>query len=152
MDINSEQHGGSVDDGSIDFDRYRDAEGFIPDWLHELDRCSHWIEAALEHSGDTHSIGDIAEMVSTGALQLWPGLKAVIVTEIVHYPRMSAVNFFLAGGDLEELEVMEKVVTEWAKKIGCKRVTLHGRRGWDKTFLTKDRGWKPEWWVLAKEI
>ena len=117
----------------------------------DLQRLRHHVEAALEYSGGTHGIEDIAEGLKTGRFQLWPAENSVIVTEIIVYPRLKNLHFFLAGGDLDELRLMQPLVESWGKNMGCTRVSLAGRKGWEKTFL-KDRGYKPKWFVLSKDL
>ena len=117
----------------------------------DLERLRHHVEAALEYSGGTHGIEDIAEGIKTGRFQLWPADNSVIVTEIIVYPRLKNLHFFLAGGDLDELRLMQPLVESWGQSMGCTRVSLAGRKGWEKTFL-KDRGYKPKWFVLSKDL
>lgn len=114
-------------------------------------RCSKWLEAALEYSGGTHGIEDIAEGVRDGRFQFWPAPRAAAITEIIVYPRLKALNWFLAGGDLDELKAMRPYVELWAKQQGCSRSTFAGRRGWERTFL-KDEGYEPKWFVVSKEL
>jgi len=116
-----------------------------------LKRLRHHVEAALEYSGGTHNFDDVAEMVGDHRLQLWPASNSVVLTEIIVYPRLKNLHYFLAGGDLDELSRMRPMIESWGKSIGCTRVTLAGRRGWAKTFL-KDEGYSPQWSVLAKEL
>ena len=117
----------------------------------QLDRLRHHVEAALEYSGGTHNFDDVAEMVEQNRLQLWPAKDSVVLTEIIVYPRLKNLHYFLAGGDLDELSRMRPLIESWGKSIGCTRVTLAGRRGWAKTFL-KDEGYSPQWSVMAKEL
>jgi hypothetical protein len=117
----------------------------------QLERLRHHVEAALEYSGGTHNFDDVAEMVEQNRLQLWPAKDSVVLTEIIVYPRLKNLHYFLAGGDLDELSRMRPLIESWGKSIGCTRVTLAGRRGWAKTFL-KDEGYSPQWSVLAKEL
>ena len=117
----------------------------------QLDRLRHHVEAALEYSGGTHNFDDVAEMVEQNRLQLWPAKDSVVLTEIIVYPRLKNLHYFLAGGDLDELSRMRPLIESWGKSIGCTRVTLAGRRGWSETFL-KDEGYRPKWAVLAKEL
>ena len=117
----------------------------------QLERLRHHVEAALEYSGGTHNFDDVAEMVEQNRLQLWPAKDSVVLTEIVVYPRLKNLHYFLAGGDLDELSRMRPLIESWGKSIGCTRVTLEGRRGWAKTFL-KDEGYSPQWSVMAKEL
>jgi hypothetical protein len=117
----------------------------------DLQRLRHHVEAALEYSGGTHGIEDIAEGLKTGRFQLWPADNSVIVTEIIVYPRLKNLHFFLAGGDLDELRLMRPLIESWGKSMGCTRVSLAGREGWAKTFL-RDEGYKPKWFVLSKDL
>lgn len=116
-----------------------------------LDRLRHHVEAALEYSGGTHNFEDIAEMVRDHRLQLWPAKDSVVLTEIIVYPRLKNLHYFLAGGDLDELSRMRPLIESWGKSIGCTRVTLAGRAGWSRSFL-KDEGYSSKWTVMAKEL
>jgi hypothetical protein len=121
------------------------------DTFAELARCRQWLEAALEYAGGTHTFNDIANGVMSGRFQLWPNKNSAVVTEIVVYPQLKDLHYFLAGGNLEELKQMRPIIEAWGKSVGCTRVSLAGRRGWDRTFL-KDEGYEPQWFVLAKEL
>lgn len=117
----------------------------------DLERLRHHVEAALEYSGGTHGIEDIAEGLKKGRFQLWPANDSVVVTEIIVYPRLKNLHFFLAGGDLDELRLMRPLIESWGRDMGCTRVSLAGREGWSKTFL-RDEGYKPKWFVLSKDL
>jgi hypothetical protein len=121
------------------------------DQFSELNRCRQWVEDALEYSGGTHSFDDIAAGVLAKKFQLWPNHNSAVVTEIVVYPNTKNLHFFLAGGNLDELKMMRPHIEAWGKSIGCTRVTLAGRKGWERTFL-KDEGYEPQWFVLSKEL
>lgn len=119
--------------------------------LTEFWRLRKHIEAALEYSAGTHTIDDVADLILRGKLQCWEGSDSIIITEIVVYPQLKDLHFFLAGGDLDEISLMEPLITAWGKSLGCTRVSLAGRKGWQKSFL-KDRGYEPKWSVLSKEL
>ena len=116
-----------------------------------LERLRHHVEAALEYSGGTHDFDDIVEMVGKNQLQVWPASQSIVLTEIIVYPRLKNLHYFLAGGDLDELSRMRPMIESWGKSLGCTRVSLAGRRGWANTFL-KDEGYSPQWTVLAKQL
>ena len=116
-----------------------------------LERLRQHVEAALEYSGGTHQFEDVLEMVEKNQLQVWPATQSIVLTEIIVYPRLKNLHYFLAGGDLDELSRMRPMIESWGKSIGCTRVSLAGRRGWAKTFL-KDEGYSPQWTVLAKQL
>jgi hypothetical protein len=116
-----------------------------------LERLRQHVEAALEYSGGTHQFEDVLEMVKKNQLQVWPATQSIVLTEIIVYPRLKNLHYFLAGGDLDELSRMRPMIESWGKSLGCTRVSLAGRRGWAKTFL-KDEGYSPQWTVLAKKL
>lgn len=119
--------------------------------LEQLERLRHHVEAALEYSGGTHAFDDIVEMVKKEQLQVWPATQSIVLTEVIVYPKLKNLHYFLAGGDLDELSRMRPMIEFWGKSLGCTRVSLAGRRGWAKTFL-KDEGYSPQWTVLAKQL
>lgn len=121
------------------------------DLFTQLGRCRKYIEDALEYSGGTHTFDDVAAGVLKGEFQLWHHDNAAIVTEIVVYPRLKDLHFFLAGGNLDELQQMTPIIEDWGRSVGCTRVSLAGRKGWQRTFL-KDRGYEPQWHILSKEL
>jgi hypothetical protein len=117
----------------------------------DFERLRHHVAAALEYSGGTHEIEDIAEGIRRGQFQLWSGRDSAVVTEICVYPQLKDLHYFLAGGDLDELRLMRPLIEQWGKSIGCSRVSLAGRKGWERTFL-KDEGYEPKWFILCKDL
>ena len=117
------------------------------DWL----RCKPWIEAALSYAHGTHTIQDVEDAIGSGHMQFWPGENCALVTELIDYPRKRALNFFLIGGDLQELvEKWEPHICEWARKAGCTHVIGVGRRGFERVF--RSRGYSPVWFVIMKDL
>jgi len=123
----------------------------MADLFDDVHRCRAYIEAALEYSQGTHTFADIAAGLLSGRYQLWVGQNSAVVTEIIVYPRLKDLHYFLAGGDLDELKKMRPHIEGWGIKQGCTRVTLAGRPGWAKTFL-KDEGYEPAWFILKKDL
>ena len=106
----------------------------MADLFEDVARCRTYIEAALEYSQGTHTFSDIAAGLLSGRYQLWAGQNSAVVTEIIVYPRMRDLHYFLAGGDLDELKEIRPRIEDWGRKNGCSRVSLAGRPGWAKTF------------------
>lgn len=124
-------------------------EGVV--WKEDFMRCSPWLEAALGYTGGTHNLQDILDGVLRGEYQFWPGERCAVITEIMNFPRKRVFNFFLAGGDLKELEAMTPTMEAWAKFRECDSAMLTGRKGWLRTFLP-GRGYTAKWQTLSKEI
>lgn len=90
-------------------------------------------------------------MVAADECQAWSGPASVVITEIVVHPRKRVLNIFLAGGNLPEIEAMTPLILEWGKSRGCVAATFTGRRGWGRTYLTK-QGWTERLVMFAKEL
>lgn len=107
------------------------------------------IEDALKYADDSHSFADIKAAVERGELQFWPGVHSVIITEVVEFPRYKALNLFLAGGKLWELDAMLPEVEKFAEVVGADRITLNGRKGWTRSFVAQ-RGYREKSVVMEK--
>jgi hypothetical protein len=116
-----------------------------------VERARPFLEAALEYTQGTHTYADVVQDLDTGKSQLWDTDQAAVVTEIHVSPRAKTCHLFLAGGDLNELERILRVIERWAKSEGCTRMSLAGRRGWERTFL-RGEGYAPAWTVMTKEL
>jgi hypothetical protein len=122
----------------------------MTDWA-EFDRCRKYLEDALEYNNTGQTLDDVKAGLLSGEYILWPGENCAVVTEHFDGPTGKFLNFFLAGGDLQELESMLAPIETWAKSAGVNKITLYGRRGWERTFL-KDAGYKTQWVVMTKEL
>lgn len=116
-----------------------------------LDEARPVLEKALDLAGGTHTWEDVVQAVHTGHLQFWPGVRSAIITEIIEYPRMRTLHFFLAGGNIAELKVMLPPIEAWGQSKGCTSASLTGRLGWSRSFLTQD-GWTPKAVVMTKDL
>lgn len=98
-----------------------------------------FVDKALEHTHGTHLHTDILAGVLSGQFVFWTvrgetQYHAIIVTQILQYPRLRALNVFLVGGDVLMnwfCEVQEAIET-YAQRNSCFRVQALGRRGWLK--------------------
>lgn len=105
----------------------------------ELEHFRPLIEAALAYSQDTCSWSDVVTEVMEGRafLMIHPSRKSVCVVQPVH-----DLHFFTASGDMNDVMEMEEEAERKAKASGFDRMTLAGRKGWQRVL--KSRGWKPE--------
>lgn len=118
--------------------------GFAEAW----ERCSPWIEAALERASGTHDLEDVRACVGRGEATLWAGRNAAVVTERVDYPKFSTFHFWLGGGDLTEIRdvLIPRAEAHYAAQ-GCRYATITGRRGWARAL-----GYAPIHYTCAKEL
>lgn len=96
------------------------------------------LEKALQFDTEGSTFDKVAEQVSTTHAQYWPITdRSVIVTQIDG----KDLHFWLATGDIVELQAITPRILDFGRDMGCTRATLTGRRGWVKSFL-RDTGWR----------
>jgi hypothetical protein len=118
----------------------------------EIDRARPYIQAALRYAKGTHTYEDVVAAVERGDMQFWSGLSSAIITEIIAQPQCRVLNFFLAGGNRAELELLYPAVERWGRMMGCTRAAMLGRKGWERTFLTQKEGWHTTLVAYEKEL
>ena len=108
------------------------------------------LEKALQHSGGTHTLQNVGEKVAAGKAQYWQKGSAVVITELLETPQMRVLHFWLVTGELQDVIVLSEKVIAWGRRVGCKRATLAGRRGWEKVLAGS--GWSPELVLMGRDI
>jgi hypothetical protein len=126
-----------------------------------LDLVAHWekveslLDAAMPVSLQRYQPIDVLAMCIQGAplTQAWMigegnELLAVMVTQVIQYPRRRGLMIFsLSGARMDEwFEKADELITTYAKHMGCDHIQAEGRRGWERvlglepraTFLVKD--------------
>jgi len=106
----------------------------------------------LPFTGGTHTLDDVLQGVEEGRFIIWPGHRSVIVTEIVDTPGHSILVFFLAAGSMREMRRLYPIILAWGKTQGCTRARIVGRKGWERSFITREEGFTPTAVVFEKEI
>ena len=116
----------------------------------EWARCKPWIEAALEYAFG-YTIDDVWQAVEDGEAIFWPGRASAVITQVWIFPQAKALNYWLAGGDLDELvNEMRPLIEERAKAAGLTHIIIAGRGGWTRAL--RATGYAPIWTALGKEI
>jgi hypothetical protein len=133
----------------MDYEKYK-LNGELPLWAVLFQKVEKILERALKYD-DTYNIEDVADCISNGTMQLWPTDKSAIVTQLQVFPRMKVLHVYLAGGNLQDLEMLAPHIQKFAEDMGCRKITLTGRRGWSRTFVTKFN-MKPTHYWLSTEV
>src|SRR5437773_4119592 len=110
------------------------------------------IERALAYSGGSHTLADLEAAIADGGAQLWTGEDSAIVTELKQTPQQKILLFWLAAGNLTELRGMARGIEEWGRQQHCDKAQLIGRRGWERSALVTEDGWKAVSIVMEKEL
>ena len=101
---------------------------------------------ALSVAGNTHAPEDVAKAVEEGRMQAWTRGESLVVTEVREFPKFSALNVFLAVGNLDEVLSLIPDMEAFARAHGCKTMRMEGRKGWRRVL--PDYGWKEDQKVI----
>jgi hypothetical protein len=116
----------------------------------EWARCKHWIAAALPYTRGALTIEDVEAGLLSGRFMLWPGPSAAAITEFNEYPRLTALNIFLVGGDRAGMRQLLPAIREFAKRSGCKRMEAGGRKGFER--IAESFGFTHAWSLFIEEL
>lgn len=133
----------------IDYERYK-VNGELPLWAELFRESERHLVRALKYD-DTHNLQDIADNIANGSMQLWPAPKGAMVTQVQNYPRKRILHIYMAGGELESLMTLQTHIEKFAQDMGCQRITLTGRRGWQRIF-SNWKNVKPTHFWLSMEV
>lgn len=91
-------------------------------------------EAALARAGDTHTWQDVCDRIAKGLAQWWAteDQRGAIITEILVYPQLNVINYWLAAGDLHACMSLVPHIEQWAVARGCTRGIGLGRPGFSR--------------------
>lgn len=115
-----------------------------------------WVDAALAAGGDLYGPDDVRAGIERRDYQLWllfdPGLSGFALTQIVTYPRATALVVQLCGGVGVDgwLSDLVGLLERFGAAKGCERLICEGRRGWVKKLGAL--GWSPRTTVFVKEL
>lgn len=119
-----------------------------------MDRLDHFkpqIMAAMRHGVYTHSYDDIIDMVATKHLvPRFYGDDSFALITINTFPKAKHFHLFIAGGNLDTIVAHGPQIIAEAKAAGCTRVTLNGRKGWER--VTEKLGAKRAYTMMTLEV
>jgi hypothetical protein len=105
-----------------------------------------WIEKAAQQTGCPWTLAQIRTALEERRMQMWvvwadgtPNI--VLITETYETAAGLTCSITVAAGSkLNESWPALDTVQRWAKEQGCVRMTLEGRKGWER--LMSPRGWR----------
>ena len=110
-------------------------------------------EKALAQGGGTHALNDVLDRVRENRACCWTNGDSVVVTEILVFPRLRAVNYWIIAGKLQECAALQPDIDAWAISEGCSVATATGRMGWLRLSETPlGAGWKPAGVKFTKSL
>ncbi len=101
------------------------------------------INSALRYADESLTFEDVEQALANDYAQCWATPASVVVTQVVERASELALHIWLAGGRLDDIEVMAPTILGWGKHRGCTVATFTGRKGWLRTFLGRT-GWSQD--------
>lgn len=110
------------------------------------------LQKALEYQGGTHTVADVADYIERGDAQLWVRDDAMIVTQVDQKPRTRHLVYWIACGDLHDVQELSEEIDKWGREQGCTLAVSHCRKGWKRAMSLY--GWyeNPDLIVLQKDL
>lgn len=116
--------------------------------VQELYRFMDGLLVAIKHGASMMSFEDVVERVVSGRFNVWSNDTGLCVTEIIDTPTRKLMNTVLGAGDLVGVKELQETIEKSAPELGCKVVTIIGRKGWGKVFS----GYKDSATLYMKEL
>ena len=115
------------------------------------------IGAAIEKSNGEYDLDDIADLIRDGYMYMLVATKehkimAVFLTEVIQYPRKTAIRLSLGAGEgMDEwAKPLYETMVAGAQNIGAELIEVQGRPGWGR-FL-KQFGCEDKYHIVTKEV
>lgn len=93
----------------------------------------------------------VREDLCRGLKAIWIADAGVAITEVFETPKGWCCHIFGAAGTESQkgqIDAIIATIEQWARSIGCTRVTLQGRKGWARRL----RDYRQTGIVLEKEF
>jgi hypothetical protein len=98
---------------------------------------SHFIQMAIDKGSDRFCLSDVLKLLEEKKAQLFvfrdEEILGACVTTIESSRACKWLRIMWAGGrDLDKWFHFLEPIEQWAKSIGCEKVVIIGRKGWEK--------------------
>lgn len=108
--------------------------------LDQLERWQTTMMKSMHHGEDTYTFDDIVNGILANRFLFFSYPEHFFLMEKVTYPQYSVFHCFLAGGSLPSILRHIPEMERLGKELGCKKLSLAGRKGWERTLM--EFGWK----------
>ena len=108
------------------------------------------IESAMRRVNYMYSFNDIVASIMRQERQFYQFEGCCVIMQLDTTPNWKSYHCFLACGSTEAILAAEPQITDVAKQLGCKYLSLSGRVGWPKRL--RGTGWKHLISVMYKEV
>lgn len=102
--------------------------------VEHLERWRPKIEEALAYGGSAYTFDQVVQGCVQAKIlaRFWD--DAFMLVQVVEYPNSRHYHIFVAGGNMQTLIAARPQIIEAARAAGCERISLSGRKGWERMF------------------
>ncbi len=93
------------------------------------------LERAIAEAGGITDFAGVYNDVASGRMQVFATGGSILLAEVQQYRLAKVLQLCYGAGALSEMEPWFDTVLEWGRQMGCTKVVMLGRRGWERTFL-----------------
>ena len=108
------------------------------------------LEDALELGGGDHTVEELADEVRAGRAQCFHNQRAVVFTQIEEHRLWKGLRVYAAAGSLEDVMTLQPELEDLAKREGCSKLIMIGRRGWRRVLPAY--GWRETMVVYERPL
>lgn len=105
---------------------------------------------ALHQAGNTHHLDDVMRALREGEARLFERDGSLIVAQILHHPRRSVLEIWVAAGVMDDMLSLLPEVEAWGREHRATLAQVIGRRGWQP--VAEQHGYAATATIYRKEI
>lgn len=98
------------------------------------------LEKALHLGGDEHTVEELIEDVRARKAQCLHNDQAIVFTQVEQHRNHRVLRVYVAAGDMDAVLSLQPQAVDLARKEGCDRLVMTGRKGW--AWVLPKRGWR----------
>jgi len=108
------------------------------------------VEEALRAAFSAHELRDLTVMIIRDQVKGVYNDEAFALLEVEQYSKFTALNVFIAAGEMRAVKALYSQAEDCAREAGCTVMKLTGRPGWERAL--KADGWGSPSTTLFKRL
>lgn len=108
------------------------------------------LRRAIAAAGDLWTLADLVELAREGRIQVWHDGGAVVMTDVVDFPRKRIVRVFLVAGRMAGVRRLARQVEAFAVASEADAMVAEGRAAWER--IGAPMGWQPRAVAYVKTL
>lgn len=124
--------------------------GDVIELMRGMLKWQEYFEKALSYVDNSYTFNDLVMSVLANQRQFYDFGDAAVLMQYEKYPQYSVYHCFIACGNKQTIFEQHDMMNEIAQKMGCKYLTLSGRKGWERDLVK--HGWEHKLSTMYREV